>query len=104
MQKCMVGFRVLLESILLWIGGCVAFFYLLSAAASASWLQPVLSATDNVFPIVMGVLLAAAILWIIIARKKEMGDRLPTGAYILLNLPALVPAALLAFAFMHSFD
>ena len=53
---------------------------------------------------ILCVLLAAAILWIIIARKKEMDDRLPTGAYVLLNLLALVPAALLAFAFMHSFD
>lgn len=104
MKKICLGFRVLLESVLLWFGGCLAALLLISWADASTMLKPLVGGHET--PVFSGLCAAvlAGVLWIIIARKKEMGDRMHTGVYIALNLLALVPPFMTVWAYLHSFD
>ena len=104
MKKICLGFRVLLESVLLWYGGCLTALLLISWADAGTMLKPLVSGHET--PVFSGLCAAvlAAVLWIIAARKKDMGDRMHTGIYIVLNLLALVPPFMTVWAYLHSFD
>ena len=85
MQKILFYIRVLLESMLLWGGGIVLFFII-----TFYLYDPVVHSFgrsgSTVFYVILTALLAAALLWVIIARRKDLGERISTGVYVLLNL------------------
>lgn len=103
-RKIVFGFRVLLESVLLWSGGFVLLLVLAGIADSSELLEPLVSGNEIPVNIGIGAALLAGIIWILAARKKEMSDRMHGGVYIALNLLALVPVCVFAWAYLHSFD
>ncbi|HBI86048.1 MAG TPA: hypothetical protein DDX71_07185 [Ruminococcus sp.] len=98
MQNLMTKIRVFFEALFLWLGG-VCFFalsamylygyaYDLWGIRGGRWFYAVLILLD-----------ALIVLWIMIARRRELGDRISTPLYIILHIitAALTGALLLMY-------
>ena len=103
MKKLFLVIRIIIEGFMLWIGSIGLWFlftYYFYSPIEHSYGQ----GGGAVFYTVLTIILAAATLWILIARRKEIGDKISTATYVILNLIPFMLCGIWIWLFMHSFD
>ena len=103
MQKTMLYIRTALENTLLWIGG-VAVFALGAGFLYDPFINLFGRRSSAAFYVILTVLTAALVLWILAARRKELGERIATAVYILLNLIPMILIAVLIMMWLSGLD
>jgi hypothetical protein len=85
MKSILVKLRVLLEGFILWLGGTG--LWIVTVSLVHYKIEDAFGIRGgDIFYAVITVILAASVLWILIARRREMGERISTAAYVILNL------------------
>ena len=87
MKGIMLKIRVLLEGFFLWFGGSGLYFMLMI------YVEPHMKDRhgEDILHIVTGIVLFAAASWILVERKKDLGDRISHAAYVVLSI--IIPLA-----------
>ena len=103
MKKIMLYIRIALENTFLWIGGVAAF-----VLGAGFFYEPFTNQfgrrSSTAFYAILTVLTAALMLWIMIARRKDFGERISTVVYILLNLIPMILVAVLIMLWLSTLD
>ena len=101
MKSIALKIRVLFEGFFLWFGGLGLFMMLMI------YIEPHTGSrqSEDILHITTGVLLFAAACWILVERKKDLGDRISNAAYAVLSV--IVPLAVgftSVWLYANSFD
>ena len=103
MKKLLLGNRVIIEGFTLWIGSVGLWFlftYYFYSPIESNYGQ----GGGAVFYAVLTIILAVVAVWILSARRKEMGDKISSAAFVILNLIPFMFCGTWIWLFMHSFD
>ncbi len=100
MKGIALKLRVLTEGFFLWFGG-LGLFYMLML-----YIEPYMDTIrgQDTLHIVTGVLLLAAAVWILVSRRRELGERISTAAFAVLSLIPLGICAASVMLFIYSLD
>jgi uncharacterized membrane protein YqjE len=99
-KSVLLRVRIFLEGMFLWSGGVVMTLVLMNI------LEP---DTTNRFledavHVIVVLLNAVSVIWVLIARRKDLGDRISTGAYVFINLIPIFLTGWYVLAWLHSMD
>ena len=102
MKKVMLYIRVFLQGLLMWCGG--VWLWVMIDGVYRSAIEEVTGIKcGTVFYMLLGSLLAAAAVWLLTARRADLGKRISTAGYVISNILALITAGLLSFGFFLAF-
>ncbi|MCR5122442.1 MAG: hypothetical protein K6B74_08485 [Ruminococcus sp.] len=100
MKGALLKLRVLTEGFFLWFGG-LGLFYMLML-----YIEPhtdSIRAQDMLHVTTVAVLLAAAI-WLLVSRRKELGERISSAAYVILSVIPLIIGTASVLLYIFSLD
>ena len=103
MQKIGICFRILLEGVFLWLGGVglwvlvVMFFY--------GFIEDRFGILgSDIFYGVLTLVIAIIAIFLMVIRRKDLGERISTAAYIVLTMLPVPLLAALIWMYVNSFD
>ncbi len=100
MRDFWLKFRVLLESLFLWLGEIGLWFVgmvCLYESIESRFGEIVFYAILAIFSIV-------STIWILVERRKDLDERISTGNYIFLNLLSFLAVGIWTILYIFSFD
>lgn len=100
MRDFWLKFRVLLESLFLWLGEIGLWFVgmvYLYVPIESRFGEIVFYAILAIFGIVFAI-------WILIERRKDLDERISTGNYIFLNVLSFLAVGIWTILYIFSFD
>ena len=103
MKKILTGICVIIEGFILWTGSIGLWFlfaYYLYSTIESNYGQ----SGGAVFYAILTIVLAVVAIRILIVRRKEMGDKIDTASFVILNLIPFMLCGTWIWLFIHSFD
>ena len=90
--------RIFLESLFFWTGGIALYFILIEA-----FMDPIMHSRNKAGIYIFLVLLfAAAAIWMLVGRRKDLGEHMKTYAYVIWSLlPGVLAGGALLIAFLQ---
>lgn len=105
MENGLLKFRIFLEGLFLGAGGFIFFCIIeMLCAEPFNHLFGTGPKSDDILHGITIALLLAAGIWILSARRKTLGDRIGTGAFIFLTLLPFILLGGFLLMFLSSFD
>lgn len=100
MKGALLKLRVLTEGFFLWFGG-LGLFYMLML-----YIEPHMDSIkgQDTLHLITGALLFAAAVWILVSRRKELGERISTAAYVILSVIPLIIGTASVLLYICSLD
>ena len=100
MKGIALKLRVLTEGFFLWYGGLGLFTVLMV------YIEPHMDTIrgQDMLHIITGTLLFAAAVWILVCRRKDLGERISTAAYVVLSMIPLGIGTASVMLYIYSLD
>ena len=100
MRDFWLKFRVLLESLFLWLGEIGLWF-----VGMVYLYVPIESRFGEiVFYAILAIFGIVSAIWILVERRKDLDERISTGNYIFLNLLSFLAVGIWTILYIFSFD
>lgn len=100
MRDFWLKFRVLLESLFLWLGEIGLWF-----VGMVYLYVPIESRFGEiVFYAILAIFGIVSAIWILIERRKDLDERISTGNYIFLNVLSFLAVGIWTILYIFSFD
>ena len=103
MDNIPLKIRILLESIFLGLGG-VALWLIVTMYFYSPFEERFGLAGGTVFYVILTLLVMITAIWILTERRKDLGERIRTGTYIVLNMIPFLSIGLWILLYISSFD
>ncbi len=100
MRDFWLKFRVLLESLFLWLGEIGLWF-----VGMVYLYVPIESRFGEiVFYAILAIFGIVSAIWILVERRKDLDERISTGNYIFLNVLSFLAVGIWTILYIFSFD